>query len=358
MGRIDTSTWSTFIIEDLFVKVDLQIKKEKFSKAFDVSIEKTDEFSLPLVNAKDGNNGIMYYGRPEDFESEIMCLDIVKNGAVATGNVYAQPQATGVLWDAYLIKPKAEISEYALLFLARVVQNVIKKKYSYDDKAIWQKVKSEAIKLPVDQTGRPDFSYMETYMKNRAVAVSSALTALQSAQKLEFFKRLDTKDWAEFRIKELFDVRRPAARSQADYSDGTVPFVASGNYNNGVLKYLQPNNDEPLEQGGCITVSPVDGSAFYQEKPFLGRGGAGSSIILLYNSALNLYSGYFIATVIRSVCSKYAYSDMANKETISDEVIKLPVDDKNQPDYQLMSDYMVSILKKKRRTLQGLRTCV
>lgn len=83
--------------------------------------------------------------------------------------------------------------------------------------------------------------------------------------------------------------------------------MASGNYNNGVLKYLQPNKDESLEQGGCITVSPVDGSAFYQEKPFLGRGGAGSSIILLYNAALDLYSGYFIATVIRSVCSKYAY---------------------------------------------------
>jgi hypothetical protein len=35
------------------------------------------------------------------FESEEMCLDIVQNGAVATGNVYAQIQRTGVLWDAY-----------------------------------------------------------------------------------------------------------------------------------------------------------------------------------------------------------------------------------------------------------------
>ena len=123
-----------------------------------------------------------------------------------------------------------------------------------------------------------------------------------------------------------------------------------------MLKYLQPNKDESLEQGGCITVSPVDGSAFYQEKPFLGRGGAGSSIILLYNAALDLYSGYFIATVIRSVCSKYAYGDMANKETIGNEVIKLPINDRNEPDYKFMSDYMAHMLEKASRTFLGLRT--
>lgn len=164
--RIDTSKWGIFVIEKLFDKIDLKIKKEGFSKIFDVSLEKNEEFSLPLINAKDGNNGIMYYGRPEDFESEKMCLDIVKNGAIATGNVYAQPQRTSILWDAYLIKPKQAISEYSLLYLSRIVQTVIKQKYSYDDKAIWAKVKLETIKLPVDEKGKPDWDYMEGYMKS------------------------------------------------------------------------------------------------------------------------------------------------------------------------------------------------
>ena len=82
-----------------------------------------------------------------------------------------------------------------------------------------------------------------------------------------------------------------------------------------------------MDAGNCITVSPIDGSSFYQEDDFLGRGGAGSSIILLYNPNLNLYNGYFIATVIRTVCRKYVYSDMANKDTIGAEKIKLPVDE-------------------------------
>jgi DNA-binding phage protein len=156
-------------------------------------------------------------------------------------------------------------------------------------------------------------------------------------------KQIDTKQWKEFIIKDLFTVKRPSARSQANYNDGDIPFVASGNFNNGVLKYLEPKKGEILDAGNCITVSPIDGSSFYQEDDFLGRGGAGSSIILLYNPNLNLYNGYFIATVIRTVCRKYAYSNMANKDTIGAEKIKLPVDETGNPDFSYMESYMKNL---------------
>lgn len=153
-------------------------------------------------------------------------------------------------------------------------------------------------------------------------------------------RKLDTSGWEEFTIKKLFTVKRPAARSQSDYREGTVPFVASGNYNNGVLKYVQPKEEEEQDKGNCITVSPVDGSAFYQKEDFLGRGGAGSSIVLLYNDHLNLYNGCFIAAVISVVCRKYAYNDMGSKQTIGEEKIKLPVTGKGKPDFLYMEDYM------------------
>lgn len=165
MKRIDITQWGKFVVGDLMERKDLAIKKPGFDKRLDVSTEKDEEFSLPLVNAKDGNNGIMYYGREEDFESEAMCLDIVQNGAVATGNVYAQIQKTGVLWDAYLVKPKDEIGEKALLFLSKVMQKAIKQKYGYDNKAIWDKVQKETILLPQTPSGTPDWAYMEAYMQ-------------------------------------------------------------------------------------------------------------------------------------------------------------------------------------------------
>ena len=53
----------------MFEKLSLKFNKKIFDKESDVSRVKTKEFNLPLVNAKDGDNGVMYYGRSEDFES-------------------------------------------------------------------------------------------------------------------------------------------------------------------------------------------------------------------------------------------------------------------------------------------------
>lgn len=91
MTKIDTSKWKEFIIGDLFEKLQLDIKNENFNKALDVSEEQNEEFNLPLVNAKHGNNGIMYYGRESDFDIAEMTIDIVQNGAIATGDVYDIP---------------------------------------------------------------------------------------------------------------------------------------------------------------------------------------------------------------------------------------------------------------------------
>lgn len=164
--KINISKWYEFHLGDLFYKCELN-KKANFNKSSDVSLEKTSEFNLPLVNAKHYNNGIMYYGREDDFDSETMTLDIVQNGAASVGDVYAQPQATGVLEDAYLIKPYANISsKEVLLYLASVIQKEIKQHFSYDDKCTWDKAKKMIIHLPCNIDEQPDWEYMEQYMKN------------------------------------------------------------------------------------------------------------------------------------------------------------------------------------------------
>lgn len=178
---LSVSGWQEFIIGDLFEKLQLDVKKEDFNKTFDVSEERTKEFNLPLVNAKHGNNGIMYYGREADFETAEMTIDIVQNGAIATGDVYAQPQRTGALWDAYLVKPKAKIdSAFTLMFLATVLEKAIKDKFSYDDKCVWDKAKLLTVTLPCTSDNEPDWAYMDEYMRTVMECTKSDLLAIQS----------------------------------------------------------------------------------------------------------------------------------------------------------------------------------
>ena len=157
--------WKEYKIRDLYEKEELSFTKSEFNKGNDVSKTKTDVFSLPLVNAKDGNNGIMYYGRPEDFESAEMTIDIVNDGAVSTGNVYPQPHRTGVLYNAYLIKAiNHKDTIESLFFVSSSIQKSIKRKYCYEFKATWDKVKKESFFLPT-KSGEVDFASIESFIR-------------------------------------------------------------------------------------------------------------------------------------------------------------------------------------------------
>lgn len=120
----------------------------------------------------------------------------------------------------------------------------------------------------------------------------------------------------------LFEIKPPATRSIKTYNEGDIPYVSSGGVNNGIVSYLEPKEGEKLEKGNCITVSPLDGSSFYQEADFLGRGGAGSAISMLYNEKLSKYSGLFIYTIIKISAKKFDYSDALTGDNL---IIKLPV---------------------------------
>lgn len=173
-----------FKIDDLFKKEKLGwTASRKFNKEKDVSKEQTKEFDLPLINAKDGNNGIMYYGRSTDFSYVDSGIDIVNDGVVSTGNVYAQPHKIGVLYNAYIINLKNGMKRKELYgYLAAAIKKSIKPQFNYSNKAGWDKVKKCDILLPIQTNpdGRPiidpdrtyhpdgyipDWEYMEKYIK-------------------------------------------------------------------------------------------------------------------------------------------------------------------------------------------------
>lgn len=175
--------------------------------------------------------------------------------------------------------------------------------------------------------------------------------------------KIDINDWKEFLISKIFEIKSPAARSIKTYNEGDVPYVSSGGVNNGIVSYLEPKDDEELEKGNCITVSPLDGTSFYQDDDFLGRGGAGSAISLLYNDNLTKYSALFICTIIKISSKKYDYSDALTSDNLKGLKIKLPVlhdydgeiqKDREKkyseegyiPDWEYMRNYMEKIENK------------
>lgn len=325
--------WKEFRICDIFI-----IKAGK-------RLTKSDMTSgdKPFIGATDNNNGITEFVSNTNISEDCNVLGVNYNGSVVE-NFY-HPYTCIFSDDVKRFQTKqVQGNKYIYLFMKTVILQQ-KCKYAYGYKFNEKRMQKQSLLLPVDESGHPDYAFMEQYIKEREwQIVQNYIDYIgNNIQIGGGLPALNEKKWKEFLVGTLFSVKRSKPRSEKQYEHGKIPFVASGNVNNGVIKCCTPNENEKLDTGNCITVSPVDGSAFYQEYSFLGRGGAGSSILMLYNPNINKYSGLFISRMIRQTCSKYSYGRMGSQESIKRERIMLPVDESGNPDYTFMVQYVKQV---------------
>lgn len=349
MGKIDTSGWKEFRVGELFEKLNLRFLPNRvFDKASDISEVKSEEFNLPLVNAKHSNNGIMYYGRKHEWEYEVLTIDIVADGAASTGDVYAQPQETGVLYNAYLVKPKAKcVTGLILFFLSTVIQRCVKDHFGYDNKCTWDKVKHETILLPVDKTGQPDWAYMESYMANLEAKVAESLTMLQAAKDAEK-KKVDTREWGSFALGTLFNIVKGKRLTKAEMKSGKTPFIGSSALNNGCTAMIGNDKNQHPENTITVCYNGSVGETFYQDQPYI----ASDDVNVLYPKfTMNRQIALFIVPLIKGVSSRYDYIDKWKKEAMEADKIYLPVDKNGDPDWDYMEEYMKMVQRKTENVL-------
>ena len=157
--------------------------------------------------------------------------------------------------------------------------------------------------------------------------------------------KVDTSTWKPFRIGDLFALERPKARIVRDYNPGDMPFVASGMSDNGVSCLVAPLSSDDFDKGQCLTVSPLDGSCFWQPSDFLGRGGSGASVCILRSEYLSERNALFVASCVRIALSSAAsYGNLYTGSKLLDAIIMLPATPDGEPDWAYMETYMQQVL--------------
>lgn len=154
--------------------------------------------------------------------------------------------------------------------------------------------------------------------------------------------KIDTTDWKEFKLSEIFKVMSTKTRELIKYFDGNTPFVSGTSINNGIEKRVLTN--ELLEKGNCITVSSLDCSAFYQKEDFIGRG-HGVVQRLYNNDNLNKNNALFICVLIKKLGKKYNYNNQCFMNTLKNEIISIPSKN-NQPDWEYMDKFIENLRHK------------
>ena len=124
-------------------------------------------------------------------------------------------------------------------------------------------------------------------------------------------------------------------------NEGDIPYVSTTRENNGITTYVSESN----RNGNLITLA-YDGSigaCFYQSDSFF----ASEKIVTidLVQYKLNKYIAMFIIPIIQLESQMYAYG--GRKWTVEQQLketkIKLPIDEKGNPDCYFMEEYIKSL---------------
>ncbi len=143
--------WDWFIYEELF-----DIKKGKrLTKA---NMEKGE---TPFIGAIDSNNGYReFIGQEPIHEGNTITVNY--NGSV--GEAFYQPNPFWASDDVNVLYPKFILNKYIAFFLVSLI-TLEKFRFNYGRKWETTKMNRSRIQLPVDKKGKPDFEFMEEYVK-------------------------------------------------------------------------------------------------------------------------------------------------------------------------------------------------
>ena len=331
MGKIDTSGWKEFRIGDLF---EACLSKD------DIQPKDFVEGKIPLVSSGKENNGIIAFVEDEKarlWEKNTLTIDMF-------GKVFYQesPYFAVSHGRVNILLPKISMTKGCLQFIGCAIEKVASQKYAFNEMCTGTKVLKDNIKLPATPDCAPDWAYMESCMANLETKVADSLTLLQAAKDAEK-KKVDTREWGEFRVGELFDAERGKVKNIQPLTPGATPIIAAGAYNQGIAGMYEIDS----AYKNRITVSCNGagcGSTFYHPYEFNVNGDA---ITLIEKKCMPDKAKQFVACILNATFTrKFSYEEKCSPQKALAEVMRLPIDKTGQPDWAYMEEYMRKVERK------------
>lgn len=331
---METKNWKWFKYSEIF---DVQ-KGKRLTKA-DMTIGE-----IPYIGAIDSNNGVSAHISNNEHLHSANTISVSYNGSIA--EAYYQTEPFWATDDVNVLYPKFDLNINIALFLTTIIN---REKYRFNYGRKWDKelMKSSKIKLPIDNNGKPDWQWIENYVKETLIPKLPSKT--KSVWKKEFDKtplspnklQLNTVDWKWFQYTKLFDIKGSVTTPKIELEEsglGLFPYVTTQAINNGIEGFYNIKT----EKGNILTVdSAVLGFCAYQEKDFSASDHVEELIPKFH---LTPYISMFLTTIINKEQYRYNYGRKCSQTKLKKSQIKLPAilnnDGEYEPDWQWMEDYI------------------
>ena len=163
---------------------------------------------------------------------------------------------------------------------------------------------------------------------------------------------LEQKKWKEFFIDELFNIYPGKRLTKNDQKPGNIPYVSASAINNGITNFI--SNINPSLDKDVLGV-------IYE-----GEGGVAYSFYHKYQAIFsdtvkrfhfkeipdNKYVYLFFSSIILKQRVKYNYGYSFNENRMKRQIILVPVDEEENPDYKYMEEYMKYEYRKRKELIK------
>lgn len=214
--------------------------------------------------------------------------------------------------------------------------------------ATLSRLKRTKILLPVDNSGNPNWQFMEDYIKQEEKDIAQKVISYYEQKMLETsfdLVGLEGVEWKEFNFSKIFrKIQRGKRLKKDDHIEGDVPYISSTSLNNGLDQFIG-NEDKVRKFKNNITLanSGSVGSCFYHEYEYI----ASDHVTSLTLNKTDKYVYLFMATIIKRLEEKYSFNREINDKRIRNEKFILPVDKNGNPHWEYMSQFMRKLEKEK-----------
>ena len=333
--------WKEFTFEDVF-----QIASSSSSIDKNKLLNKSG--GTPYITRTEKNNG---YDSFVGVQSKNYTLDegnVITVG-LDTQTVFYQPcnfytgQNIQVLKNSHLNKEVAQ-------FLVPLIIKQMDKFNWGGNGATLTRLRRSKILLPAELRGNPDYTFMESYMKQKerekldryTQYISKRITKLQDYKEVE---SLEDKEWKEFQIEDIFHVKSGVRLTKADMKAGSKPFIGATDSNNGITAFTSSeNNSQDINVLGVNYNGSVVENFYH---PYTALFTDDVKRLSFKHIEGNKHHYLFVKAQILKQKSKYQYGYKFNARRMNKQKIMIPINNNSDPDYEYMENYMKRLEYKK-----------
>lgn len=157
--------------------------------------------------------------------------------------------------------------------------------------------------------------------------------------------KMKTRKWKEFRLAELFKVKRGKRLVESSRIPGMRPLVTAGFQNNGIASFIA-NSEQEIFPKSTITID-MFANAFYRNYPY----SADDNVLVLINDDISENCKLFITSVFDNA-NQFSYGKQYRLGNFKRQKIMLPVTINDTPDWEFMEEYVQIKLNQIKDTYQ------